>query len=135
MDFEIENEKIRERIANGETELQEATCVPVLLLSLIHIFYDSLETLGVEIVEDFEDIPLDDINFNASDSAEEAPAAEGVAIDDPVKVYLKAVSYTHLCTRRNGHLTPLFKGRRQAVERTCFPLWSQVVIPGFPWFS
>ena len=31
VDFEIENEKIRERIANGETELQEATCVPVLL--------------------------------------------------------------------------------------------------------
>ena len=31
VDFEIENEKIRERIANGETELQEATCEPVLL--------------------------------------------------------------------------------------------------------
>ena len=31
VDFEIENEKIRERIANGETEVQEATCVPVLL--------------------------------------------------------------------------------------------------------
>ena len=31
MDFETENEKIRERIANGETELREATCIPVLL--------------------------------------------------------------------------------------------------------
>lgn len=31
VDFETENEKIRERIANGETELREATCIPVLL--------------------------------------------------------------------------------------------------------
>ena len=31
VDFEAENEKIRQRIANGETELQEATCIPVLL--------------------------------------------------------------------------------------------------------
>ncbi|MCI9272446.1 MAG: DNA-directed RNA polymerase subunit beta' [Clostridiales bacterium] len=31
VDFETENEKIRARIAEGETELREATCIPVLL--------------------------------------------------------------------------------------------------------
>ncbi len=30
-EFEAENEKIRERIANGESDLREATCTPVLL--------------------------------------------------------------------------------------------------------
>ena len=29
-------------------------------------FYDTLEAMGVEIVEDFEEIPLDDINFDLS---------------------------------------------------------------------
>ena len=49
---------------------------------------------GVEIVEDFEEIPLDDINFDLVPDDEddaEVPAVESVAIDDPVKVYLKEI--------------------------------------------
>ncbi len=30
-EFEAENQQIRDRIANGETDLKEATCTPVLL--------------------------------------------------------------------------------------------------------
>ena len=57
-------------------------------------FYDTLEAMGVEIVGDFEEIPLDDINFDLVPDDEddaEVPAVESVAIDDPVKVYLKEI--------------------------------------------
>ena len=50
-----------------------------------------LDAIGVE---DFEEIPLDDINFDLVPDDEddaEVPAVESVAIDDPVKVYLKEI--------------------------------------------
>lgn len=61
----------------------------------IEKFYDTLEAQGVEIVEDFGDEPLEDIDFNAhseeSEDLETALSTEGIAIDDPVKVYLKEI--------------------------------------------
>ena len=55
--------------------------------------YDTLDGLNIEIIEDLEpemDLDLNSIPTTAA-SEEEAPAAEGVNIDDPVKVYLKEI--------------------------------------------
>lgn len=62
----------------------------------IEKFYDSLEAQGVEIVEDFgeeplEDIDLSDVQEEGSEDLETALSTEGIAIDDPVKVYLKEI--------------------------------------------
>ena len=52
-------------------------------------FYDTLESQGVEIVEDFDDITIDDEELAKAegiDTMEPGVGADGVAIDDPVKV-------------------------------------------------
>ncbi len=61
----------------------------------IEKFYDTLESQGVEIIEDFADAPLEDIDFATEVASEEnlesSLSTEGIAIDDPVKVYLKEI--------------------------------------------
>ena len=59
----------------------------------IEKFYDTLESQGVEIVEDFDDITIDDEELAKAEGIELEPGmgADGVAIDDPVKVYLKEI--------------------------------------------
>lgn len=61
----------------------------------IEKFYDTLEAQGVEIIEDFADVPLDDIDLteeiDEDEDMEIALSTEGIAIDDPVKVYLKEI--------------------------------------------
>jgi len=57
--------------------------------------YDSFESQGIEIIEDalddsFEEIDLA-LNSNAKDDSEIAASNESIAIDDPVKVYLKEI--------------------------------------------
>lgn len=59
--------------------------------------YDKLESNGVEIVEDVNDIILDDAALSSiastsenSDDGEE-PSIDGISIDDPVKIYLKEI--------------------------------------------
>ena len=62
-------------------------------------FYDTLETNGVEIVETLDDIILDDVELSAMSSegdlsdedGDGEPAVENIAIDDPVKIYLKEI--------------------------------------------
>lgn len=61
----------------------------------IEKFYDTLEAQGVEIIEDFTDEPLEDLDFSAqvneNEDLEVALSSEGISIDDPVKVYLKEI--------------------------------------------
>ncbi len=61
----------------------------------IEKFYDTLETSGVEIVEDFGDVQLEEIELTAapgqSGDMESSLSSEGISIDDPVKVYLKEI--------------------------------------------
>lgn len=56
-------------------------------------FYDSCATLNIEIIEDFAvdtdiSIPLD---TSVQDDVELALSTDGIAIDDPVKIYLKEI--------------------------------------------
>ena len=62
----------------------------------IEKFYDTLESHGIEIIDDFSDIQIDDIDLSNvsgadTDDFDASMGMEGVAIDDPVKVYLKEI--------------------------------------------
>ena len=56
--------------------------------------YDSLESMNIEIVEDFEpDLDLEDLTLenNTNVDLEASLSTEGISLDDPVKVYLKEI--------------------------------------------
>ena len=61
-------------------------------------FYDTLETNGIEIVETLDDIMLNDAELSSitsndmgEDDLDSEPMIENIAIDDPVKIYLKEI--------------------------------------------
>ncbi len=57
--------------------------------------YDTIESQGIEIVEDIGDIKIDDIDLSFSDSKDDdssiSAPEQGITTDDPVKVYLKEI--------------------------------------------
>ena len=57
--------------------------------------YDTIEAQGIEIIEDMVDLKIEDIEIPYEDNKDDdssAPVSDtGLAIDDPVKVYLKEI--------------------------------------------
>ena len=93
--------------------------------------YEQLEQNGIEVVDDFENVDLENLDFTIENpepeveedasSAASSAATEQVAIDDPVKVYLKEIGRVPLLTpeEETALAMRIIEGDDAAKKRLC----------------
>ena len=84
----------------------------------IDSFYDNCQSMNIDIIEDFDaesELALSDLNLQ--DDLGMALSTEGIAIDDPVKIYLKEIGRVPLLTPEEEIQLAERMGLIKAVEK------------------